>query len=476
MDIKNKSITSREDDFAKWYTDIVTKAEMAAYSKIKGSIIIEPRGYAIWENIQRGLDKMFKDTGHENVYMPMLIPESLLQKEANHVEGFAPEVAWVTKGGNNDLEEKLGLRPTSEVLFCDYYSSKIQSYRDLPKLYNQWCNVFRWEKETRPFLRGREFLWQEGHTVHETSKEAEEETHRMLNIYKTFFEEYLAIPVITGRKTEKEKFAGADYTLTVEALMYNGISLQSATSHYFGQRFSIPFDIKFLNRNGEYENPYQTSWGTSTRMIAAIIMVHGDDNGLVLPPRIAPTKVVIVPISKSEEVKNKAYELLNNLKDAGISTIVDDSEKSPGFRYAEHEMNGVPIRIELGPRDLEKNQVVLARRDTYKKSIVPLEANLVNEVNTLLDDIQKNMYETAKARNAEKTYECTQLDEVAEIMENRPGFVKAMWCGEEECEMKFKEIRGTKSRCIVDNEKPIDDKCICCKKEAKHLVYWGIQY
>ncbi len=476
MKIKNKEITSRDEDFAQWYTDIVTKAKLASYSNVKGCIIFEPRGYAIWENMQKILDQEFKKTGHENVYFPLFIPESLLEKEKDHVEGFAPEVAWVTHGGNSLLEEKLCIRPTSETLFCDYFAKEIHSHRDLPKLFNQWCNVVRWEKETRPFLRTREFLWQEGHTVHETKQEAELETHKMLEVYKKFFEEYLAIPVITGKKTEREKFAGAEYTLTVEALMYNGISLQSSTSHYFGQKFSKPFNIEFTNKNGEKKNPYQTSWGTTSRMIGALIMVHGDDNGLILPPKIAPTQAVIIPISKNLDVNKKAEELQKLLNSNGIRTIIDKSERSPGYKFAEHEMNGIPIRIELGPKDLEKNQVVLARRDTFKKTFSIIDENLILNIENLLNQIQINMFEIAKKRNLEKTYECTSLKEVEAIINNKPGFIKAMWCGDENCELRMKEIRGMKSRCIVDNEKHFSDKCICCNKKAKHLVYWGIQY
>ncbi len=473
---KNKMITSRDVDFAQWYTDIVRNAKLAAYSNVKGCYVIEPNGYAIWENIQKGLDGMFKNLGHQNVYMPLFIPESLLNKEKEHVEGFAPEVAWVTHGGNNKLEERMCVRPTSETLFCDYYASSINSYRDLPKLYNQWCNIVRWEKETRPFLRTREILWQEGHTIHETSEEAEHETHQMLNVYKVFFENYLAIPVITGRKTEKEKFAGAEYTLTVEALMYNGVSLQSGTSHYFGQKFTKPFEVKFTNRNNTLEYAYQTSWGVSTRMIGGLIMVHSDDNGLVLPPKIAPNQTVIVPIGKDDNVKEECTKLLNKLKQNNITCFIDNTDKSPGFKFAEHEMNGIPIRIEIGPRDLETNEIVLARRDTSEKIKVKLDDDIVNNIAKLLERIQTNMYNTAKKRMIEKTYVCTNLDEVKEIMENRPGFVKAMWCGDTVCELKMKEIKGTKSRCIPDDQESLSDNCICCNKPAKHMVYWGIQY
>lgn len=474
--MKNKAITDREVDFAKWYTDVVKAAKLADYSSVKGCCILEPNGYALWEKIQSVLDKMFKETGHQNVYLPMFIPESLMRKESELIEGFAPEGAWVTQGGKNTLEERLIVRPTSETLFSDYYALKVKSYRDLPKLYNQWCNVVRWEKETRPFLRTREFLWQEGHTVHETEKEAKEETLKMLNIYKKFFEEYLAIPVITGRKTEKEKFAGAEYTYTVEALMYNGVALQSGTSHYFGQKFSKAYDIKFLNRNNQLEYAYQTSWGVSTRMIGGLIMVHSDENGLVLPPKIAPRQVVIVPIGDDEKVLNLSNQILEKLKGAGIVTFTDLTEKSPGFKFAEHEVNGIPVRIEIGKRDLENNLITLARRDTREKINVDANCNIVEAVKNLLDDIQNNLYNRALKRRNELTYDCKTLEEVEKIMNTKPGFVRAMWCGEEACELKMKEIRGTKSRCILENEKPISDKCVVCGKKAKHLVVWGIQY
>ena len=429
--MKNKAITPRDVDFAKWYDDVVKAAKLATYSSVKGCVIIEPNGYAIWENIQKNLDAMFKETGHRNLYMPLFIPESLLNREKEHVEGFAPEVAWVTHGGSKELEERMCVRPTSETLFCEYYANVINSYRDLPMLYNQWCNVVRWEKETRPFLRSREFLWQEGHTMHETAKEAEEETLRMLLVYKRFFEDYLAIPAIVGQKTEREKFAGAEYTYTIEALMHNGVSLQSGTSHYFGQKFSKPFDVKFTNRNNELENTYQTSWGTSTRMIGALIMVHSDDNGLVLPPRIAPRQVVIVTIGNDDNVKAKANEILKSLKDSGITAFIDDSEKSPGFKFAEHETNGIPVRIEVGPKDLEAGELILARRDTREKMTVSADIDISKYVSELLENIQKNLFERAKERRDSQTYTATNLDEVKDIMENHPGFVKAMWCGDE---------------------------------------------
>ena len=476
--MKNKAITPRSEDFAKWYDDVVRSAKLATYSSVKGCVILEPNGYAIWENIQKTLDGMFKETGHQNVNMPVFIPESLLKKEAEHVEGFAPEVAWITHGGHNELEERLCFRPTSETLFSEYYANTVKSHRDLPKLYNQWVNVCRWEKETRPFLRSREFLWQEGHTIHETAKEAEEETLRMLMIYKKFFNEYLAIPAVVGQKTEKEKFAGAEYTYTIEALMYNGVSLQSGTSHYFGQKFSKPFNITFSNKNNELENPYQTSWGVSTRMIGGLIMVHSDDNGLVLPPKIAPRQVVIIPIKDDENVRNKVDEILTSLKTAGITAFADYSDKSPGFKYAEHETNGIPVRIEVGPKDLEAGKLVVARRDTREKMEVSLDTDIVAYVKELMENIQNNLFEQATKRRDELTFTATTMDEVKEIMEKQPGFVKAMWCGDLDCELKMKEIRGTKSRCIpfAEEQEHISDTCVCCGKPAKTMVIWGIQY
>ena len=476
--MKNKAITPRNEDFARWYDDIVKTARLATYSSVKGCVILEPNGYAIWENIQKTLDAMFKETGHQNVNMPVFIPESLLKKESEHVEGFAPEVAWITRGGNNELEERLCFRPTSETLFSEYYANTVKSYRDLPKLYNQWVNVVRWEKETRPFLRSREFLWQEGHTIHETAKEAEEETLKMLMLYKKFFTDYLAIPVRVGQKTEKEKFAGAEYTYTVEALMYNGVSLQSGTSHYFGQKFSKPFNITFSNRNNELENVYQTSWGVSTRMIGGLIMVHSDDNGLVLPPKIAPRQVVIIPIGSDEKVIAKTEEILSKLKQAGITAYTDYSEKSPGFKFAEAETNGIPVRIEVGPKDLEAGKLVVARRDTREKMDISLDTDIVTYVKDLMEKIQSNLLESATKRRDALTFTAKTMDDVKQIMETQPGFVKAMWCGDTECELKMKEIRGTKSRCIPfkEEQEHISDTCVCCGKPAKTMIIWGIQY
>ncbi len=474
--MKNKAITSRDTDFAQWYTDVVEAARLARYSNVKGCTIFEPNGCAIWERIEEELDKKFKETGHKNVKMPMFIPEGLLNKEAELVEGFAPEVAWVTIGGSKPLEEKLCVRPTSETLFSDYYSEVVRSYKDLPLKYNQWCSVVRWEKETRPFLRSREFFWQEGHTIHATQEEAEKETNDMLNVYKNFFEEYLAIPVLTGRKTEKEKFAGAEYTLTIEALMHNGVALQSGTSHYFGQKFSKAYDIKFLNKNNEWEYAYQTSWGVSNRMIGALIMVHGDDNGLVLPPKIAPTKVGIIPIGKDENILSLARELEAKLKANNISCEVDDSDKTPGFKFAEAEVNGIPVRVEIGQRDLDNGFVTLVRRDTREKITVGVNEDIIPVINELLDSIQKNLFTKAKERMEEMTYTAHSFDEIIDIINTHPGFVKTDWCGEEACELKLKDARGIKSRCILENEKEIDGVCPICGKKSKCVIVWGIQY
>ena len=474
----NDAITSRDKDFAKWYTDVVNAAHLASYSNVKGCIVIEPNGYAIWESIQKVLDNEFKKLGHENIYMPLLIPENLMKKETDLINGFSPEGAWVTCGGNKELEERLCIRPTSETLFSDYYSSVVKSYRDLPKKYNQWCNVLRWEKETRPFLRSREFLWQEGHTIHETSEEAEKETLDMLNCYYDFFHNYLAIPCIKGKKTEKEKFAGADYTYTIEALMYNGVSLQSGTTHYFGQRFSKAYDIKFLNRDNKLEYVYQTSWGVSTRIIGALIMVHSDDKGLVLPPRIAPKKVAIIPIGKDEEIKSLCSNVCKKLNDNDITSYIDDSEKTPGFKFAQAEVNGIPVRIEIGKRDLDEGKITLTRRDTLEHITISKDEDIVKAVNKLLLDIQNNLYNKALERRNSMTYTATNMDELADIMNNHPGFTKAMWCGKKECEEKIKEIKGCKSRCIPfkEEQEKISDVCVCCGEPAKEMVIWDIQY
>ena len=475
MDKKNKLITSRDVDFAKWYTDVVRAAKLADYTSVKGCIVIEPNGYAIWEKMQEILDKKFKELGHVNCQMPLLIPENMLKKEGELVEGFAPEVAWVTQGGEKELEERLCVRPTSETLFCDYYTSHIKSYRDLPMLYNQWCNVLRWEKETRPFLRSREFLWQEGHTAHETKEEAEKETQRMMDVYRWFFHEILAIPSVNGKKTEKEKFAGAEYTLTNEALMYNGVALQASTSHFFGQKFAKAYDVKYLSRQNKEEYVYQTSWGTTTRMIGALIMVHSDDYGLVLPPRIAPKQVVIIPIGDDDAVINKCNSIKEELIKNSIITYIDNTDKSPGFKFAEAEVNGIPVRIEIGARDLEDNKITFARRDTREKIVENIDIDIVSYTSHLLDDIQNNLYNKALKRRNELTFTAKNMEELANILNTQPGFIHADWCGNVDCELKIKEIKGCKSRCITD-EKLITGKCVCCGKEAHHHVIWGIQY
>lgn len=472
-----QSITARDDDFAQWYTDVVREAELCDYSSVKGCLNYLPNGYAIWENIQADLDKRFKDTGVENVYLPMLIPESLLEKEGNHIEGFAPEVAWVTHGGMERLQERLCIRPTSETLFCDHWQKTIQSYRDLPKVWNQWNSVLRWEKTTRPFLRSREFLWQEGHTIHATHDEAEDRTLLMLQVYKDFIEESLAIPLVTGKKTESEKFAGAEDTYTVEALMHDGKALQSATSHFFGSSFPDAFDIKYVDKSNELQSVYETSWGLSTRVIGAIIMVHGDDSGLVLPPRIAPVQTRVIPIAQHKEgVLDKANELLAGLKTAGYRAKIDDSEKSPGWKFSEQEMLGIPTRIEIGPKDIENNQVVIVRRDTREKIAVSLDEIEV-KLGEILEDIQKNMFDRAKAFLDSHIDTAVTMDEmIAKFKQNR-GFIKAMWCGDEECEGEIKYATGgASSRCIPENQEQLSDVCIYCGKPAKHMVYWGKSY
>ena len=464
-----------DEDFAKWYTDVVLKAELVGYTAVKGCMVIRPYGYAIWENIQHTLDGMFKATGHENVYMPMFIPESLLQKEKDHVEGFAPEVAWVTHGGEEKLEERFCVRPTSETLFCEHYSNIVHSWRDLPKLYNQWCSVVRWEKTTRPFLRSREFLWQEGHTLHSSKEEAMAETIQMLNIYADFCENYLAMPVVKGVKTAKERFAGAEDTFTIEALMHDGKALQSGTSHYFGDGFARAFDIQYSDKENKLQYPHQTSWGVTTRLIGAIIMTHGDDSGLVLPPMIAPTQLVIIPVASHKEgVKEKATELFDSLKQE-FRTKLDLSEQSPGWKFAEYEMKGVPLRLEIGPRDIENGQCILCRRDTGEKVVVAL-TEVNQKIAELLKDIQSNLYNKAKTRREEMTYTAKTLEEFKEIADNKPGFIKAMWCGCRECEDKIKEYAGVTSRCIPFEGEEISDTCVVCGKKADKMLYWGKAY
>lgn len=471
-----KEITNIEDDFAKWYTDIVLKADLADYTDTKGCIAIKPYGYAIWENIQKYADSKFKKIGVKNIYLPVLIPESLLNKEKDHVEGFAPEVAWVTMGGKEELEEKLCIRPTSETMFSVLYSKWVKSWRDLPMVYNQWCNVLRWEKETRPFLRSREFLWQEGHTVHETAEEAEELTMKMLDTYAEVIEELLAIPVIKGRKTEKEKFAGAVDTYTVETLMHDGRALQSGTSHYFGQNFTKPFDVKFQDREGKEEYAYQTSWGISTRLIGGVIMAHGDNRGLKLPPRVAPIQAVIVPIAMHKEgVKEKAEELYEKLNENFRMEVDVRENYTPGYKFNDWEMRGVPVRIEIGPRDIENGECVFVRRDNQEKMTVKLD-KIEDTLKEVLEQIQENMFNECRERMIARTTVAKDMDEFVKNINENQGYVKAMWCGNQECEDKIKELTGAHSRCIPFEKEHISDKCVCCGKEAKEFVIWGRQY
>lgn len=471
-----EAITSMDVDFAQWYTDVVKKAELMGYSSVKGCMIFKPAGYAIWENIQKELDRRFKETGVENVYMPMFIPESLLEREKDHVEGFAPEVAWVTYGGLNPLQERLCVRPTSETLFCDFYKDEIQSYRDLPKVYNQWCSVVRWEKETRPFLRSREFLWQEGHTAHATAEEAEARTQQMLNVYADFCEQVLAIPVVKGRKTDKEKFAGAEATYTIEALMHDGKALQSGTSHNFGDGFAKAFGIQYTDKDNKLKYVHQTSWGMTTRLIGALIMVHGDDSGLVLPPKIAPVQVDVVPIMQNKDgVLNKAYEVKEALVKAGLRVKVDDTDKKPGWKFSEQEMRGIPVRVEMGPRDIEAGQAIIVRRDTREKTTVAIES-LAEEIKNILDKMQTEMLERARTHREAHTYVATNYDEFKDVVANKPGFVKAMWCGDQACEDKIKEETTATSRCMPFEQEHLSDVCVCCGRPAKKMVYWGKAY
>ncbi len=471
-----KEITNIDDDFAKWYTDIVIKAELADYTDTKGCIVIKPYGYEIWENIQKYMDNEFKKVNIKNTYFPLLIPENLLQKEKDHVEGFAPEVAWVSEAGEEKLEERLCIRPTSETIISTMYSKWLKSYRDLPFLYNQWCNVLRWEKETRPFLRSREFLWQEGHTIHATEKEARDRTLQMLNIYDDVVENLLAIPTVKGIKTPKEKFSGAEETYTIETMMYDGKALQTATSHYFGQNFSIPFNIKFKNKEEKEEYAYQTSWGSSTRLIGGIIMAHGDNRGLKLPPKIAPIQVVIVPINMHKDnVYEKSLELYNILNKKYRTNLDIRDQYTPGYKFNFWEMKGVPIRIEIGPRDIEKNECVIVRRDTNEKIVTKLE-NIDKDIQNILDLIHNNMYNECKKRLEDRTTIAYNLEEFINQMNTKQGFIKAMWCGSEECENKIKQLTSAKSRCLPFNQEKISDKCVCCGKKADKLVIWGRQY
>ena len=473
---KVEQITDIEVDFAQWFTDVCTKAELVDYSGVKGCFILRPYGYAIWEKIQRTLDDKFKELGHENVAMPMLIPESLLQKEKDHVEGFAPECAWVTLGGSEELPERLCVRPTSETLFCEHWSHVLHSWRDLPMKYNQWCSVMRWEQTTRPLRRGREFLWQEGHTLHATAEEAIEETETMLEVYADLAENWLAMPVIRGQKTDKEKFAGAVHTYTIECMMHDGKALQSGTSHYFGDGFAKAFNITFADKNNQLANPHQTSWGLSTRIIGGIIMTHGDNNGLVLPPRIAPTQVIVLPIAQHKPgVTEKALELVERLKKAGIRVKADVSDQSPGWKFAEYEMKGIPLRLEIGPKDIEQGQCVLVRRDNREKTFVKLD-ELETMVPKLLDDVHNGLFEKAKKNLVEKTNVAKDINEAKEIIATKGGFIKTMWCGDRACEEKMKEVAGVSSRCIPYEQEKLSDVCVCCGKPADKMVYWGVSY
>ena len=471
-----EQITDMEVDFTQWFTDVCTKAELVDYSGVKGLFILRPYGYAIWENIQGYLDKRFKELGHENVSMPMLIPESLLQKEKDHVEGFAPECAWVTHGGSEELPERLAVRPTSETLFCDHWSHVVRSWRDLPMKYNQWCSVLRWEKTTRPFLRGREFLWQEGHTIHATEEEAREETLQMLEVYADCCEKILAMPVIRGNKTEKEKFAGAVNTYTIECMMHDHKALQSGTSHYFGDGFTRAFGITFADKNNTLSYPHQTSWGMSTRIIGGIIMTHGDNNGLVLPPNIAPIQVIVLPIAAHKPgVTEKAQELVDRLKAAGVRVKGDFSDNSPGWKFANWEMKGVPLRIEIGPKDMENSQCVAVRRDNREKTFVSLD-ELESRIPELLADVQQGLYDKAKANLDSHTYPAFSLEEAKALQEEKGGFIKTMWCGELECEMKMKEQAGMTSRCVPFEQEHLADTCPICGRAAKKMIYWGVAY
>ncbi len=469
-----KEIADINENFAQWYTDVVLKTELVDYGPVKGTMVIRPYGYAIWENIQKDMDRRFKENDSKNAYFPLLIPMSFFTKEAEHVEGFAPEVAVVTHAGGAKLEEPLAIRPTSETVIGTMYAKWIQSYRDLPVIMNQWCNVMRWEKTTRPFLRTSEFLWQEGHTVHATEEEAIEETERMLKVYKEFMEETLAMPVFTGRKTDKEKFAGASITLGLEAMMLDGKSLQVGTSHYLGQNFSKAFEIKFLDKDSKQKYGYTTSWGTSTRMIGGVIMAHGDQRGLVLPPRIAPIQVVIVPVAAHKAgVIEKAKEIEAMLIKAGLRVETDTRDMSPGWKFNEWEMKGVPLRIEIGPRDIENNQAVLVRRDRNEKQFENID-NLSTLIPQLLDTIQKDMYLKSKANRDARIVDANTLDGILEGVNNK-NFVKAGWCGCRECEDKVKEYMGATARVMCDDE-GLPEVCAVCGKPAKHKVIFARAY
>lgn len=470
------AITDMEQDFAQWYTDVCTKADLIGYTSVKGMYVLRPYGYAIWENIQSALDRRFKETGHSNVSMPMLIPESLLQKEKDHIEGFAPECAWVTVGGSEKLEERLCVRPTSETLFCEHWSRVVHSWRDLPMLYNQWCSVMRWEKTTRPFLRHREFLWQEGHTLHATAEEAIKETEQMLEIYADICENLLAMPVVRGLKTDKEKFAGAERTYALECMMHDRKALQNGTSHYFGDGFAKAFDISFSDKDNQRRTPFETSWGFTTRTIGGLIMTHGDNRGLVLPPRVAPTQIVVIPVAQHKAgVLDAAAALRDRLNAAGFRAVMDDSDNSPGWKFAEHEMKGVPLRVEIGPKDMEKSQCVLVRRDTLEKTFAPLDG-LENAVKALLEEIQANLFARAKKNLDEHTFDITTPEEAKAIVDGEGGFLRSKWCGSQECEEAMKEKAGVSSRCIPLKQSGTEGTCPICGKKCSTDIYWGVAY
>ena len=471
-----REITSREENFSKWYTDVILKTQMVDYGPVKGTMVIRPYGFRIWELIQEQLDARFKETGHQNAYFPMLIPKALLEKEAEHVEGFAPEVAWVTKGGNETLAEPLVVRPTSETIICQMYSQWVQSWRDLPLKLNQWCNVMRWEKTTRPFLRTSEFLWQEGHTIHATEEEAQEETMRMINIYRDFAENVLAMPVIVGQKSDKERFAGAVATYSMEAMMQDGQALQAGTSHNLGQHFAKVFDIKFLDKDGVQKYVHQTSWGVSTRLIGGLIMVHSDDRGLVLPPRVAPIEAVVLPIAMHKEgVVEGAQKIVDELKAAGVRTEFDTRDQSAGWKFNEWEMKGVPVRLEVGPRDLEAGQVTIVRRDTLEKSTLPIDG-IAESIRQLLDQIQRDLLEKARAMRDSKIFPAENMDELRDAVENKHGFATTMWCGSRECEDRIKEVTGATSRVMPFEQHIMGDKCVCCGKPAKINMLFARSY
>lgn len=472
-----EEITPMEDDFAQWYTDVITKTELVDYAPIKGFMVIRPYGFALWEKIRDYADNLFKKAGHKNVYFPMLIPESLLNKEAEHVEGFAPEVAWVTQGGNKVLEERLAVRPTSETIICTMYSKWLTSYRQLPFLYNQWNSVVRWEKTTRPFLRTSEFLWQEGHTIHETKEEAMEETLQQLEVYRLVAEDLMAMPVIAGQKSESERFAGADATYTIEAMMHDGKALQSGTSHFLGQHFTKAFDITYSDREGNLAHPYHTSWGISTRLIGGLIMVHSDNRGLVLPPKMAPIQVVIVPIATNKGgVMEVVDKIADEMKAKGIVVDVDDRDNySPGYKFNDSEMKGIPVRIEIGPKDIEKNQALAFRRDELTKDAISLEG-IAETVENLLEDIQANMFNKAKKYRDERTYVANNIDEFVDIMENKRGFAKVMWKNDAENEAKIKELTGATIRVIPFEQENLGDTCFFSGEKADNMVIFAKAY